>query len=273
MIFQPGSVPDPHSPSVYIFVCENNILFVDAHPGEPLSANEAAIHDVDLDSAHYIGVYRRQNCYVLQVTEAQIEPAAALGYSTLRALLGVVSDQHFQMLGRALQITRWHGDHRFCGSCGGQTRIATIERARVCDRCDKRYFPRISPCVICLVTRNGKLLLARHARHKEKLFTTLAGFIEAGESAEEAIQREIREEVAIEVKNIQYVGSQAWPFPGQLMLGFTAEYLRGEIQPDGEEILEAHWFDIEDLPLVPPPGTIAAQLIRRFIEEKGKALQ
>lgn len=185
---------------------------------------------------------------------------------SLRSQVGQISDILFKSWGRASQLIHWHKTHSYCGSCGTKTRLHPEELAKSCPQCGACYYPTISPCIIVLVCREEKLLLARSPRFPEKMFSTLAGFIEPGESAEETVIREIGEEVNIEVKNIRYFGSQPWPFPGQLMLGYFADYASGEIEIDGEEICEAHWYPHDSLPQIPGEGTIAGQLIRHYVK-------
>lgn len=276
MKFTPGDFVNPRFDPVFILAKGNNLLFQEEFPGEPFSLANLPLSNLDMQRAHYIGDYAGQHCYIMQVREEEISsslPVGRLLWLSLRECLGVIPDENFQMLGRGLQITRWAREHRYCGICGTPTEMALEERCLLCHRCSHRYYPKISPCVICLVTCGDKCLLARHERLPEGMFTTLAGFIEPGETAEQAVKREILEEVNVNVGNLQYFRSQVWPFPAQLMLGFTAEYESGELKPDGKEIIEAQWFDVGDLPLVPPASTISAQLIRTFVERKGKAIR
>jgi NAD+ diphosphatase len=142
------------------------------------------------------------------------------------------------------------------------------ERAKVCTACGWVVFPRMSPAVIVAVTRGERILLARSPRFPEKFYSVLAGFVEPGESLEECVQREVKEEVGLELKHIRYVGSQPWPFPNSLMIGFTADYAGGEMTIDGLEIVEADWFRADDLPRIPPRPTIARQLIDGFVETR-----
>lgn len=272
MKFTPGDVLNPRYAHVFVLTCGNKILSTTDKPGEPFLSQNLPYSDLDLSRAHYIGDFGEQHCFVLQVSEGNLPQTGNLVWLPLRELLGVIADTHFQMLGRALQITRWYREHRYCGICGQATTASIEERSLTCSDCNYRYYPRISPCIICLVTRGEQCLLARHARLPATLYTTLAGFVEPGETAEEAVHREIYEEVSIRIKNLRYIRSQPWPFPGQLMLGFMAEYESGELIPDGIEVLEAGWFDAGNLPSVPPASTISAQLIRSFVEHQGKHL-
>lgn len=183
----------------------------------------------------------------------------------LRRLLGWVDDHLFSQWGKASQLLHWYRSNRYCGSCGTPTVAHPNEQARLCPNCSAHLYPAISPCVIVLIHQGNEILLARSPRFPGKMYSTLAGFIESGESAEQTVHREIYEEVRIKVKNIEYFKSQPWPFPGQLMLGFFAEYDSGEIRVDGVEICDAGWYTFDNLPEIPAPGTIAGQLIRHHI--------
>jgi NAD+ diphosphatase len=168
---------------------------------------------------------------------------------------------------RAFHIAQWRNESRFCGSCGhANTDAVTGELARQCPSCGRLEFPRIAPAVITLVTdKNGNALLAHNKKFAQGVYSLIAGFNEAGESLEDTVAREIREEVSIEVDNIRYVKSQPWPFPNCLMLGFTAEYKSGEIKCDGVEIEDARWFTKDELPLLPGNGSISRYLINLWL--------
>jgi NAD+ diphosphatase len=135
------------------------------------------------------------------------------------------------------------------------------QMARVCPECGNMIFPRIDPCIIVLVYRDGKILLAKHVQRNQDIFACIAGFVEAGETVENAVEREIWEETHLRVTNVRYFGSQSWPFPAQLMLAFTADYAGGDIQLQADEIADARWFDPNDCPASPQPGSIAYRLI------------
>ena len=175
------------------------------------------------------------------------------------------AEEGFQNIGslsaRAKGILNFHTLKRFCSICGGQLHDDEKFTARTCSKCGHQFFPQLEPAIIVLVTRGDEYLLAKHANRNTDVWTTLAGFVEMGETIESAVHREIFEEVGIRIKNLRYVASQAWPFPDQLMLAFRAEYESGEIKAQEGEILEAKWFHKDSLPNVPPPGSVAHNLI------------
>ena len=169
-------------------------------------------------------------------------------FLNLRALFGRVPDELFGAISRALQIINWSRSNKFCGKCGSPLVEEKKERAMICTNCDADpVYPRISPCVITLIHKENKVLLAHNVNFPDNFYSTLAGFIEPGESVEEALKREVIEEVGVEVDNISYFGSQTWPFPSQLMLGFFAETEDTDLNVDKDEIEDANWFDISQL--------------------------
>lgn len=187
----------------------------------------------------------------------------------LRQLFGALSDEEFGIAGRALGLTTWDVDHRHCGRCGAPTERSTVERVRTCPACRHGAYPRLSPAVIVLVEREGTCLLARNARTKMPFYSTLAGFVEVGETLEECVAREIEEEAGIQVADVRYFGSQPWPFTGSLMIGFTARWSSGELRPEPSEIMDAGWFAPDALPIVPPRLSIARELIDDFVRRRG----
>lgn len=198
-----------------------------------------------------------------QVFAARAEGAAPEGARTLRELFAEGPDELAAAAGRAAQLLEWDATHRFCGRDGSPTERGGDELVRVCPVCGSTYYPRISPAVIMLVEREGRLLLARRAGapRPRAMYSCLAGFVEPGETLEEAVAREVLEEVGVEVEDVRYVASQPWPFPSQLMVGFTARWAGGELRVDERELGDAQWWDPRDLPQVPPPYTIARTLI------------
>ena len=167
---------------------------------------------------------------------------------------------------RVREMSTWRRQHRLCGGCGAPLSFSDTDLALVCPQCGERYYPQIAPAVIVAITRNERkeLLLAHNKRFTGNVFSLIAGFVEAGETVEQAVQREIMEETGVTVKNIRYLSSQPWPFPNSLMLAFEAEWESGEAMPDGEELAELGWFTKETLPTIPSPGSIANRVISRF---------
>ena len=179
----------------------------------------------------------------------------------LRSWFGVLDDATMAIAMRAVQIVEWDRTHRFCGACGTPTEQLGGERAKRCPACGHTAYPRIAPAMMVQVTRGRDLLLGRGLNFPPGRYSALAGFLEAGETIEDAIHREVREEVGVEVTNLRYFGSQSWPFPNSLMIAFQAEYAGGELRPDPAELADAQWFAPEALPQLPPRLSIAHALI------------
>tara|TARA_Y100000768_G_scaffold312088_1_gene246777 strand:+ start:108 stop:941 length:834 start_codon:yes stop_codon:yes gene_type:complete len=222
--------------------------------------------EMNIVNRQFLGFLNNKPCYLSELTsESKIDDGTML--TPLRNLLGRIPDSLFTVCSRSIQLSEWYKNNQFCGACGSKMQRHNTERAMYCECNNLLIYPKISPCIIVLVTKGEELLLAHNKNFPGAFYSTLAGFIEAGESAESAIHREIYEEVKIKVKNIKYYGSQSWPFPSQLMLGYHAEYLEGEITPDGEEIDSADWFNYRKLPQVPTGNiSISGQLIESYIE-------
>ena len=206
---------------------------------------------------HFVGVLDGRAVWAVDA-----EPAGGAGVP-LMGMWGTVDEVIWTVAGRAVQLVEWDRTHRFCGRCATPTEPAAGERARRCPACGLLAFPRVAPSMIVLVTRHGgrEALLARNARFPIPMWSCLAGFVEPGETPEDAVHREVREEVGVEVDDVRYWGSQPWPFPHSLMLGFTASYAGGEITPDPTEIAEAGWYSRHDLPSIPPGLSIARRMI------------
>ncbi len=198
---------------------------------------------------------------VAKATSTEAQPSPGTRWAGLRSLFGVMPDDLVALAGRAGQLIDWDRSHKYCGVCATPTNRDRHERARRCPACKHTAYPRISPAMMCLVTRGAEILLARNVNFPAGRYSALAGFLEAGESIEEAISREVQEEVGIQVKAPKYFASQSWPFPHSLMIAFTAEYAGGELMPNGHEIAEAGWFSRDSLPALPPKISIARALI------------
>lgn len=186
-----------------------------------------------------------------------------------RAWLAELPEALFALVSTALQVVTWQRNHRFCGCCGQAAERVISEFAMQCPACGHRNYPRISPCIITLVTHGEELLLARSPHFAPGRYSTLAGFIEPGETAEEAVHREIFEEVGLTVGRIAYFRSQSWPFPHALMLGFFAEAAERRIRVDGVEIADAAWFSPRKLPQLPTPYSISRTLIETHLRRVG----
>lgn len=216
---------------------------------------------------HYLGKVGGAHCVTVELPADANLPDGHRGYD-IRQLLGIFDERRFMLASRAAQVLAWYRNHRFCSRCGTQTSPHISDRAMVCSVCEYRQYPRITPCVIMLVLRDGKALLAHSARFNSQMFSCLAGFMEAGETAEQAVHREVLEETGIRIHNLRYHGSQSWPFPHSLMLGFSAEFLSGDISLDDDELTAADWFSPDNLPMIPPRGSIARSLIDDWLSKE-----
>lgn len=219
----------------------------------------------DQRQAHYLGRIDERDC--LAIEAGAVQPAAPWAIQGLRALHDRLDEVVFGIAGRAVQIVHFASVHRFCGRCSTATARDVDERCLRCPRCELTVYPRVSPAIIVLVRRGAEALLAHSARFTTGVYSTLAGFVEPGESLEETLRREVREEVGVEVKNIRYFGNQPWPFPHSLMVGFVADHASGDIVVDGEEIKDARWFRADALPPIPPRLSIARKLIDAWVGE------
>ena len=207
------------------------------------------------DRSLYLGTLGETHCFAAQVPDASTPPAG-MTYRDLMSLFASVEPHLHQVAGRAVQLLEWDRTHRLCGACGEPTEPSTFDRSRVCSGCGLAQFPRLAPAIIVTVEREDEILLARSPHFPPGLYSTLAGFAEPGESVEECVAREVREEVGVELDKIRYFDSQPWPFPNSLMLGFTTTWKSGDIQIDKNEIEDAKWFHCDDMP-VRFPGSIS----------------
>ena len=242
------------------------------HRGNPAEVPRAVTpEDLGLDALfrREIGTLDGRRCYAAEL-KPDAEPPEGMLFRDLRDLLIEVDESFFAMAGRAKQIVEWHETHRFCGRCGVGTVPCPTELAKKCPQCGMLFYPRLSPAVIVLVRRGDSILLARSPGFPPGMYSALAGFVEPGESIEETISREVREEVGVKVENVRYFGSQPWPFPHSLMIGFTADYAGGKLHVEPTEIEDAGWFGAGDLPTVPPKISIARAMIDSFVAQHGR---
>jgi NAD+ diphosphatase len=209
---------------------------------------------------HFLGLLGGVGCVALNLADDAAEPPG-MRYVGLRTLFFKVPEPLLALAARAFQVVDWDRTHRYCGRCGTPTRDRGSERAKECPACNLVAYPRVSPAMMALVTRGRDLLLARAHRFAPGMYSALAGFVEPGETIEDCIRREVREEVGVEVGQLTYFASQSWAFPHSLMIAYTAEYAGGDLKVDDAEIAEARWFPADALPHLPPSVSIARRLI------------
>jgi NAD+ diphosphatase len=249
------------------FVFQDNRLLV--HGNDTAARVPEAVRleelGVALTTSQFVGFLADKPCYCAEAaTGASV--AEGMGFYHLRKLWGVLSDELFWAAGTAFQVMDWERSHRYCGACGAPTRTKPGERAKHCERCGLSFYARISPAVIVAVIKDDQILLARAHRFPVEMYSVIAGFVNPGESLEECVHREIGEETGIRVRKVCYFGSQPWPFPNSLMVGFTAEYESGELVVDPQELAAAGWYSADAMPRIPERPSIARRLINWFLE-------
>jgi len=216
----------------------------------------------------YLGVFGESHCYSAELA-SDTAPTPGLEFRDLRMLFTTLDAVHHAIASRAVQIVEWDRTHQFCGACGKPTELATIDRSRTCPDCAIPMYPRLAPAMIVAVERGHEILLARSPHFPAGIYSVLAGFVEPGESAEEAVIREVYEETRIVVDDVRYFGSQPWPYPNSLMLGFTAQYKAGEIDTADDEIEDAAWFRYDALPNTFPGNiSISQWLLQDFVARR-----
>lgn len=261
---KPSVVSHAINNSYFILCNEMGVYACALRPWEPLSEAELRQFTTDSLTTLKIGVWNGGICYAAYFPA---EPLASSEWCNLRQLVGVLSDECFQLVSRAWQIVMSSRDNQYCGRCGGLTSAVPNDTFMCCTQCGHVVYPRVSPCVLVVVSNESRILLARSPRFPSGLFSAIAGFIEPAETLEEAVAREVKEEVGIDITDIDYYASQPWPFPHQLMIGFHARYSAGEITPDGIEIIEADWFSKNSLPQLPPSYSLSRRLIEHVISK------
>lgn len=222
-------------------------------PEGNLPYGSAEQFDLVSESGIIIGEWQEAPVWLVQQTRPE-------DMCSLRQLLSIEPNL-FQLAGRGVQIAEFIRSHRYCGYCGDEMSLSSTEFACLCSGCQQRYYPQISPCIIVAIRRQDHILLAHHVRDRNNIYTVLAGFVEPGETLEQAVAREVMEESNIKVKNLRYVSSQPWPFPNSLMVAFMADYDSGTLQLDKTELRDAGWYRYDALPSLPSVGTVARRLI------------
>lgn len=263
--FVPGyGVPDPQRRSALLAFAGQDLLIDEG--GEPPGA-EALAPLGPCTEALVIGHLDGEPC-VMQVWPAAETLPPGLVRGDYRRLWGKWPQGRLEAMSRARQLAAWLHSNRYCGACGQAMTTRTNEPARECPSCGFLAYPRISPVCVGLVVKGSQMLLARSPHFPPGIYSALAGFLEAGESAEECLRREIREEAGIEIRNIRWFGSQSWPYPHSLMMGFFADYESGELQAQAGEIEDIGWFEPDRLPKLPHPSTIAYQMIQHLLQSR-----
>lgn len=219
-----------------------------------------------------LGQLADEPCYGAELSP-DVDAPPGFKFRDLRALFGRMREELVAVAGRAVQLVEWDRTHQYCGACAAPTVLHPRRRARVCPACRLEFFPRVSPAMIVSVERGREILLARSPHFPPGIYSVLAGFVDPGESAEESVHREVFEEVGIRVRNVRYFGSQPWPFPNSLMLGFQAEYESGELSLEPDEIEDAAFFDVDALPQTfPGRVSISQWLLHDFLARHGRTL-
>jgi NAD+ diphosphatase len=239
LITPPASLTEP---AVWLVFRKAEVLVVNGAdvPAMPCCLNLSE-HGLAPRRSQYLGLYGGRHCYAAEVHESQALPDGwtALG---LRDLFGLVDTTLAALSGRAYQLLDWDRNHQFCSRCGTKTEPRKDERSRVCPACWMTTYPPITPAIMILITHQGKLLLARKPTFPKNRFSALAGFVEPGETIEEAVAREVLEEAGVRVRDVRYIASQPWPFPSQLMIGCHAKATSDVLAIDPNELEDARWF-------------------------------
>lgn len=247
------------------FCVNQNKMLVKIDNNIPLLKN---LQDINIPSirTQYLGTLNGIPCYSAEIAPDTPIPEGMMLVS-LRSLHGALDEDVYLLAGKAYQIVCWDQTHQFCGRCGSHTKDQPGERAKICPNCGFIAYPRICPAVITAVLKDDKILLAHARGFQGNMYSLIAGFLEPGETLEECVQRELMEEVKIKVKNIRYFGSQPWPYPNSMMIGFIADYESGEIAVDEHEITDAGWYDKNNLPELPNKLSIAREIIDWYIQK------
>lgn len=260
-----------HDTPALLFIFSNNQLLVSA-----TTAGYTVPFDIltrfptsQSDYIRYLGLYDNSPCYLI-VAAVQFAAPQNHQWMNLRPLHGLLSHDYYLLAGKAAEISTWYQTNIYCGRCGTPMEDHKRECARICPACHFIAFPRSSPVVIMTVEQEDNILLGRSYHYPKGMYSPLAGFVDAGETAEEAVVREVKEEAGIVIKNLRYITSQVWPYPHSLMLGFRTEYDHGEIVIEQEELEDVRWFNVHELPDLPSSISISRYLMECFINEKIK---
>lgn len=252
----------------HYFIISSDSLLVKEQDGKlTLPERAEIVKHLELNNLSRIGGTGGLDDIAASINDDQmpLKLPAGFDFIKLRQLFGVLDDETYRIALRAAHIVNWRKNTRHCGRCGGRMIDVAAELAVQCTKCGFIVYPRISPAIIVAVAKGKQILLARSSRFPAGRFSVIAGFLEPGETLEECVRREVKEEVGIDVDLIRYFDSQPWPYPDSLMVGFTAEYAGGELAIDNNEVVAAGWFTADALPDIPPKDSIARRLIDQFV--------
>lgn len=277
-----GTALDDPSARIYLFAGDQALLAAGSETRSPLFTRaEAELRQMEPDSLVLLGFSDDGPRLAAQsaISEEARESDAAIDAVNLRALAiqGLVGGEHLGAIAQARSLLAWHANHRFCAGCGAESTMRGGGIKRWCPSCEREHFPRIDPVSIMLAIDGDRCVLGRSPRFAPGMYSCLAGFIEPGETIEDAVRREIREEAGIEIGRVDYFSSQPWPFPSSLMIGCHAEAVTTEIAPDEDELEDCRWFGRDEVKLMlagehpgglmaPPPMAIANRILAAFAE-------
>jgi NAD+ diphosphatase len=264
---QRPTVKDPLSKSGVCIILQGDRMLGRFESEGRLLLPDLAVVGSFVNDTHSLGQLDGRDSWFASVADAGTLPPAGWEWLETRALLSAFSASQLQAVSCARELHWWRERNRFCGCCGAPTIDVATERAKKCPQCNALFFPNASPAIIVAVTRGEQILLAHNRNFRPGMFSLLAGFVDPGETLEQAAVREVREEVGIEIGQLRYISSQPWPFPNSLMLGFRAQYVSGELLVDGKEIEQAGWFTRDALPEIPRLGTVARAIIDAWLKE------
>ena len=265
----PPALPEP-GPALWLPFHQGGLLTRTDDEGAALNLHHGTQSSVDalsLNAPLYLGALNGMPCVAAEADLDSDDLPEGWTTTPLRGLFGKLSEAEYSLAGYASQTLHWRRTSVFCPVCGHHTEAKEGDWGRKCPNCGHVAYPHISPATLILVHDGPRLLLAQKPGWGTR-WSILAGFVEPGESLEECVRREVEEEVSVQVGALAYAGSQPWPFPHQLMVGFTAQYVSGDLNPDGEELERAAWFTRETLPDLPPPVSLSRQMIDAWVKGK-----
>jgi NAD+ diphosphatase len=270
--FLPGvRAPEPAPPDSLCFAFLGNRLLVRRAAGSAAAPRLEELQELGLRPVRrqYLGLAGGRCCFAWELEPGSAPPRGlGLQLAELRSLWGLLAEAEFWLAGRAFQVMDWDRTHLYCGRCAAPMQAKDDERAKHCPACGLLSYPRVAPAIIVAVVRGDSLLLARAGRFPTDMYSVIAGFVDPGESLEDCVHREVREEVGLAVRDLAYFASQPWPFPHSLMVAFTARHAEGEIRIDGREIVDAGWYRAGSLPRIPERLSVARRLIDWFVESR-----